>query len=301
MSGTPEAKRFWGTVLLTVVLASLGFAAFHLGWLGFGYTFFILVPLAIGFILGQRPAFKVSLIFGSLVGVISFFYLLVTAQLEGFFCVLVLSPLILALMFVGIWAGYAIRKKFVKNERDQIQISAYPLLLLVLSGGIEHYFSERYDRGTVESAIVLPYATDVVYDYIKSVDTLNAEQPLLMQLGLSVPYKCVLEKEAIGARRVCYFEEGTIDEVVTDIRRGELLKMKVTRYGLPGARWIAFDDAIYTFEAVDNGTLMKRITTYQTELKPRFYWRFWEEKAIEAEHTYVLTDLEKRLRVAHRH
>jgi hypothetical protein len=147
----------------------------------------------------------------------------------------------------------------------------------------------------VESKIYLPFNNEKVFDYIKSVDTLDTKKPFLMQLGLPVPQKCVLEKEAVGARRICFFEEGSIDEVVTEIKQGEILKMNVTNYRLPGRKWLKFQEAIYLFEKKETGTVLTRITTYRTELKPRFYWKFWEVRAIEAEHEYVLKDLERRL------
>jgi hypothetical protein len=64
---------------------------------------------------------------------------------------------------------------------------------------------------------------------------------------------------------------------------------------MPGRKWLHFQDAIYLFKQIGDSTELTRITTYKTELKPRFYWKFWEEKAIRAEHEYVLTDLKRRL------
>ena len=121
-----------------------------------------------------------------------------------------------------------------------------------------------------------------------------------MNLGLSVPQKCVLEKEEVGAKRTCYFENGTIEEKVTDIKRGEYIKMKVTNYDLPGFKWLKFDDAIYLFDQEGDSTKLTRITTYKSQLKPRIYWKFWEKQAIEAEHEYVLNDLKRRLGEKHK-
>jgi hypothetical protein len=218
-------------------------------------------------------------------------------QLEGFWCVVTLVPLITVLVFVGAWLGWLIRDRIVnKMSRGRdLKLSLYPLLIILLSATIEHYASDKYDFGKIESSVFLPFAKEVVYDYIKSVDTLNSEKPFLLHIGLSVPLKCVLVKEEVGAERICYFKEGTIKEKVTELERGRILKMVVTEYNLPGRKWLKFNDAIYTFKEVKNGTELTRITTYRTELRPRFYWRFWEQKAIETEHEYVLNDLKHRL------
>lgn len=287
-------RQFLFTALLTIALSAIGFMLLHFKLTGYGYTFFILVPLCIGFFLGKEPSWKTSSIFALLVGLVAFFYLLLTAQLEGLFCIITLLPLAIVLILFGTWLGWEIRKSVGYTNSD-VQLNVYPLIILLMSGSIEHYFSKNYDHRRVESKIFLPYPKEVVFDYIKSVDTLNTAKPLLLQLGLSVPQKCILDKEAVGAKRICYFKEGTISEKVTAFERGKILKMNVTDYNLPGRKWLKFDEAIYLFEAKPTGTLLTRITTYKTELKPRFYWLFWEEKAIEAEHEYVLNDLKKRL------
>jgi hypothetical protein len=109
-----------------------------------------------------------------------------------------------------------------------------------------------------------------------------------------------LEKEEAGAKRICYFQDGSIEEKVIDIKRGEFIKMKVTDYNLPGFKWLKFDDAIYLFTQEGDSTKLTRITTYQSQLKPRIYWEFWEKQAIEAQHEYVLNDLKRRLDAKHK-
>lgn len=292
-----EQRQFLFTALLTIALSSIGFALLHFKVMGYGYTFFISVPLCIGFFLGKEPSWKSSSIFALIVGLVAFFYLLLTAQLEGFFCIVTLLPLVIILILFGAWLGWEIRKSFGNSDENNsnLKLNVYPLLIVLLFGTIEHYFSGEYDYGKVSSKIFLPYPKEVVFDYIKSVDTLNTNKPFLLHLGLSVPEKCILDEEAVGANRTCYFKEGTIQEKVTAISRGQILKMDVIHYGLPGRKWLKFQQAIYLFEAKGKGTILTRITTYRTELKPRFYWKFWEVKAIEAEHDYVLNDLEQRL------
>jgi hypothetical protein len=258
-------RQFLLTSILTIILSSIGFALLHFSLLGYGYTFFILVPLCIGYFLGKKPSWKTSSTFALLVGLVAFFYLLITTQLEGLFCVVTLLPLIIVLVFLGAWLGWGIREilKNKETENKDLKLSIYPLLVLLFSGTIEHYFTEKYDYGKVESKIVLPYPKEVVFDYIKSVDTLDTDKPFLLHLGLSVPQKCILEKEEVGANRICYFKEGTIEEKVTEIKRGEILKMDVTKYGLPGRKWLKFQEATYLFEAKDNGTSLTRISTYR--------------------------------------
>lgn len=291
-----KKTQFLTAALLSFSLSVLGFTLFYFELIGLGYTFFIIVPLSIGYFLGLKPDLGLAFIISVMVGLAAFFFLLITSQLDGLICVVILLPLFIPLIFLGIWLGYVLRKKYHKNGKsDIIKISLYPLIVLLFSGGIEHFFGSKYEEGMVKSVIDLPYDAATVYDYIKSVDTLEGKKSWLMALGLSVPQKCVLEQEEPGAKRTCYFEDGTIEEKVIDIKRGEYIKMKVTDFKLPGFRWIKFDDAVYLFTQKDNITRLTRITTYRSQLKPRFYWEFWERQAIKAQHEYVLTDLRRRL------
>ena len=148
----------------------------------------------------------------------------------------------------------------------------------------------------VKSEVVLPYTPLQVYDAIKSVDTLDVEKPFLMKLDLPVPQKCVLEKEKVGGLRTCYFEGGHIIEKITELEKGKVLRMDVIDYQLTGRKWLGFKEAIYYFDELDNGgTKMTRITTYTSELYPRFYWKPLEEMGIEQEHQYVFDNLKKDL------
>jgi hypothetical protein len=293
-----KVNRLFIAAIATFLLCTLGFTLFHFELVGLGYTFFIVVPLCIGYSLGIKLDWGISLVIAVMIGLTLFFFLLLTAGFEGLVCVIMLLPIFIPVVLIGILIGYNLRKRSLKTDKKNIiKISLYPLIVLLFSGGIEHFFSNKFENAKVESTIYLPYEASTVYDFIKSVDTLAGKRSLLMNLGLSVPQKCVLEKEEVGAKRTCYFENGTIEEKVTDIKRGEYIKMKVTNYDLPGFKWLKFDDAIYLFDQKGDSTKLTRITTYQSQLKPRIYWEFWERQAIEAQHEYVLNDLKRRLEI----
>jgi len=293
-----KVNRLFIAAIATFLLCTLGFTLFHFELVGLGYTFFIVVPLCIGYSLGIKLDWGISLVIAVMMGLTLFFFLLLTAGFEGLVCVIMLLPIFIPVVLIGILIGYNLRKRSLKTDKKNIiKISLYPLIVLLFSGGIEHFFSNKFENAKVESTIYLPYEASTVYDFIKSVDTLAGKRSLLMNLGLSVPQKCVLEKEEVGAKRTCYFENGTIEEKLTDIKRGEYIKMKVTNYDLPGFKWLKFDDAIYLFDQKGDSTKLTRITTYQSQLKPRIYWEFWERQAIEAQHEYVLNDLKRRLEI----
>jgi hypothetical protein len=72
--------------------------------------------------------------------------------------------------------------------------------------------------------------------------------------------------------------------------------MDVIDYQLTGRKWLGFNEAIYLFDELENGqSKMTRITTYTSELYPRFYWEPLEKIGIEQEHEYVFRNLVKDL------
>jgi hypothetical protein len=111
--------------------------------------------------------------------------------------------------------------------------------------------------------------------------------------------------------RTCYFKcgnfsqrdfgGGTITERITEIERGKVLKMDVIDYNLVGWKWLGFKEAIYYFEkAGEKSCRLIRITTYTSELSPRFYWEPLEKIGIRQEHDYVFNNLDKDLKRKYR-
>ena len=121
-----------------------------------------------------------------------------------------------------------------------------------------------------------------------------------MKLDLPVPFKCILEKEEVGALRICYFEGGRIVERVTVFEPGKLLQMDVIDYELTGRDWLGFKEAIYKFDSLGtNSTKLTRITTYTSKLLPRIYWNRFEKIGVSQEHNYVFENIKSRLQSIH--
>jgi len=214
-------------------------------------------------------------------------------------CILMALPLVVVGVLLGRLIKHIVQHYRKKRKNDNlIKSSIFPLCLFLIFGFLEAAFTKN-DKCVVEvkSEIMLSYTPLEVYEAIKSVDTLDAEKPFLMRLDLPIPQKCVLEEEKIGGLRTCYFEGGQIVEKITELEKGKVLRMDVIDYQLTGRKWFGFKEAIYLFDELENGhTKMTRITTYTSELYPRFYWQPLEEIGIEQEHDYVFRNLEKDLK-----
>lgn len=290
-------KEFVISIIISLTFLSLGFALLHYGLIGYGLSFFVFLPFALGYILGKSTIKTISL-WGLIISIAIFFSLLLAGGLEGMVCVLMAMPLIIGSVALGALVEY-LRKKYRKNDKREnlVKSSILPFCLFLTFAFIETELTKN-EQFIIEvrSEIILPFSTIQVYETIKSVDTLNAEKPFLMKLDLPIPQKCVLEEEKVGGIRTCYFEGGQIVEKITALEKGKILKMDVIDYQLTGRKWLGFKEAIYLFDKLENGhTKMTRITTYSSELYPRFYWKPLEKIGIEQEHEYVFSNLKKDL------
>ena len=286
------------SIVVGFLFLSLGFLLLYYGLVGYGLSFFVFLPFVLGYMAGNAEVRKIGLI-GLLISLGLFLVLLIAGGLEGMGCVLMALPLILGALALGYWIHY-LGKRHREKQKDKpsVKNSLWPLFIFIGAGILEKgLISNEPEIVSVKTEMVFPYSSLEVYETIKSVDTLDAEKPFLMKIDLPVPEKCILEKEEVGGTRTCYFSGGTITEKITELEKAKVLRMDVTDYQLTGRKWLGFKEAIYYFDAVGKDSCrLTRITTYTSELKPRFYWEPLEKLGIQQEHDYVFANLLKDLK-----
>jgi hypothetical protein len=298
-------KSFRLSIIITLIFLGTGIVFLFLGLANFSLILFGVLPIVLGVSIGVLPNKKWALI-GAGIAALVFLFGLLSVGLAGFICVIYSIPLILPLIFLGSVITHLI-DRYKKIKTDKLQILLLPLIPFLIAAPTESLLNHDpkvYIDVTTEQ--VFNYTPEQVYDAIKSVDTLDAETPWLMNFDLPVPTKCILEKEEVGGKRTCYFKGGnlsrfeygggTITEKITQLERGKILKMDVIDYNLIGRNWLGFKEAIYYFEKVgDHSCKLTRVTTYTSVLTPRFYWEPLEKLGIQQEHEFVFNNLAKDL------
>jgi hypothetical protein len=299
-------KSFQLSIIITTIFFGTGIAFLLLGLVDYSWILFILLPIAVGIAIGAMPNKKYTLL-GAVIATVILLAGLYIPGLSGLLCIVMTLPIVVPLIFVGyIISHLSERYKQIKTTR-QLPVLLLPLLPFLLAAPIEHFLKKNKEAIiAVRTEQIYNYTPEQVYDAIKSVDTLDAEKPYLMLFDLPVPTKCILEKEAVGGIRTCYFKGGklsnrdfgggTIVEKITALERGKVLKMDVIEYNLIGRKWLGFKEAIYYFEKAGAGCKLTRITTYTSVLTPRIYWEPLEKMGITQEHDYVFANLQKDLK-----
>ena len=298
-------RSFKISILLTLVFFGVGIGFYILGLTELNWFLFLLLPVLLGLAIGALPNRTWALI-GAIMAAIAFLVGLFTVGVAGFICVIYAIPIIIPVIFLGSVITHLVnRYKAIKT--DKLPALFLPLLPFIIGAPIEHHwFESNPSIVEVRTERIFSYTPEQVYDAIKSVDTLDADKPFLMYLDLPVPTKCILEQEAIGGIRTCYFKGGNLSrlnygggvivERITALERGKILKMDVIDYTLVGRDWLGFKEAIYYFDKAGEGDCkLTRVTTYTSETTPRFYWEPLEKHGIRQEHDYVFNNLAKDL------
>lgn len=285
-------KSFKLSIILTLIFLGIGFSFLFTDLANFSWVLFMLLPIVLGVSIGALPNKKWA-IYGAFLALGCFLALLVIGQLEGMLCVLMAIPILLPFIFLGTIITHLIRRYKEIKPTERLNLLLIPIIPFLIAAPLEKLLMDNHKAVIeVRTEKIFPYNPMEVYDAIKSVDTLIATKSFLMKIDLPVPTKCILEKEEIGGLRVCYFSGGTITERITELEKGKVLKMDVIEYQLTGREWLGFKEAIYLFEKMgDTSCKLTRITTYTSELKPRFYWGPLEKIGIEQEHDYVFENL----------
>ena len=307
MSKILKDRSFQLAIMLTTIFIGSGIVFLFLGLADYSWILFVLLPVVLGIAIGSMRMRKYALL-GSVITMVLLLVALYIPGMSGVICIIMAIGLMIPSLFLGYVIARLVKRYRKIKDSNRLSVLVLPLIPFLIAAPSEHFLkTEKEEIIEVSTEMVVNYTPEEVFDAIKSVDTLDAPKPFLLQFDLPIPTKCILEKEEVGAIRTCYFKGGrlsnadfgggTITERVTAYEPGKLLKMDVIDYTLVGRNWLGFKEAIYQFEAIGKTKCkITRITTYTAVLTPRFYWEPMEKWGIEQEHEYVFNNLKKDLK-----
>ncbi len=305
----PEpVQPYAGRMVVGIAAGVITAVAFGLGGfflmepmdMAMGISLFLLLPFATGFATALVARGK-GIVFASLAiaAILCTAVLLLTGK-EGWVCVLMSAPLIAVGLTVGAVAGWFVRWmiKELRAERlvTFLMLAGLPFFLMG-ANSVEERSRTTPRSETFTSRLVTDVSREMVWEQLKTFDRIQGTKGLLMMIGLPVPVSCSMSGEGIGATRICYFEEGHIEERVTEWNPPNTMKFEIVAFDVPGRPWLSFKDASYDLTVEGTKTVVTRKTTIASILAPAWYWRPLEEIGVETEHEYLFEEVRRKIAV----
>lgn len=265
-----------------------------------GPVMFLLVPFAAGFAITMVTDGARQISAAALLSMLASLSLLIAMRMETFLCAVLALPLLFTGLLCGIALGHAfhwLRRRIGNSGAALPSVLMLCMPLMIFAGHRAELSTLVHPRTeVVTSSVRIAAPIDQAWADLQSFDSVIAEKPLLMHIGLPVPMRCVEKGTGVGAKRTCYFDRGSIEETVLEWSPPTLMRLSIDRTNMPGRHWLNFENAEYTLR-LDNGeTVVTRTTTILSNLYPAWYWRPFERRGVSDEHEYIFGDLLRRLR-----
>ncbi|MBI3259364.1 MAG: hypothetical protein HYZ54_07835 [Ignavibacteriae bacterium] len=302
-----ETKRKWTAIGLTVFLTIL-FTLLIINYFGkYGIALFILLPVFIGANSTILYGYKTSISskdarnIGFLTLTICVVVLLAFA-IEGLVCIVMASPLIILLTWVGSLIGSFILER-VPNST--------PFALLILVGSIPITASmEKVNDFTLTSivtSIEINAPPQKVWRNVIEFPELDKPTEFIFKVGIAYPINAKITGIGVRSVRSCNFTTGSFIEPITVWNEPELLKFNVDEQPAPMKELSFWDiDAPHLHDyfvskqgqfkltQLPNGnTLLEGTTWYYNNIHPNFYWNIWSDYIVHRIHERVLTHIKK--------
>jgi hypothetical protein len=217
---------------------------------------------------------------------------------EGVVCLLIASPLIVAMGFVGGMLGRALARSGTRRARSTLKsVAIIPLLLVG-----EVVLPPRAEFTSVESIDIAASPT-AVWDSIVHMGPIPDPPPAPFRWGLAYPMRGRIYGSGVGAIRQGIFSTGVAYERVTDWEPGRKLSFVVLsdaptmREMSPYAHvnaphvlgYFHTVDAQFTMAPLADGkTRLTLATRHELDLEPALYWVPIAEWATHANKVRVL-------------
>jgi len=304
-SGTAAAWK-WGEVGKALAAGTgagvaVGLGGFFLAQMphttGMGSVMFLLVPVAAGFAIAlvtPGPGVRIA---AALLAVLVSLVFLIAGGKEGLLCAILAMPFLAIGLVVGIMLGRLLRPKLLGRRGDGALAGLIIVLTMPLISVAHLLERPMLNQGRTEvvtTAVRLQDSPERVWPLIASIDDVEAQRGWMMFVGLPVPRRCTLDRPGVGGKRICYFDQGFIEETITEWKPPWFMQLTINRTNMPGRHWLDFEGATYTLQEERGATTVSRTTVIRSGLFPAFYWRHFERMGVEAEHRYIMQDLVRR-------
>ena len=223
---------------------------------------------------------------------------------EGTVCILMASPILVAVALLGARMGTEIARRCSHDLPPAFfAVLAIPVAsLLQPSSGTGHVLHE------VRSAIDVEAPPDRVWSHVIAFSPITAAPELPFRLGIASPLSAHIEGRGVGAVRYCVFSTGSFVEPITAWEPSRRLAFDVTDSPPPLRELSLYSNVSpphldgylrsqrgeFRLIALPGGrTRLEGSTWYQLQMAPEGYWQVFSDYLIHAIHRRVLTHIKE--------
>jgi uncharacterized membrane protein YhaH (DUF805 family) len=271
----------------------------------YGGVLFLGVPFVQGFVIGalarRRPAtavFSLLLLSGGCT-----LLLLLLLGVEGIACIVMATPLVLALGGIGLLAGRIMQPLVWRR-------AAGALLVLPVAQFAEPALAPPPLVHEVTTEVLVRASPQATWDQLVAFGEMAPPTELVFRAGIAYPIRATIEGRGPGAIRYCTFNTGDFVEPIEVWDEPRRLAFSVLQCPQPMIEWNPFHDHVdaahlhgffaavrgqFEIEPLGDGTTRLRGTTwYRHGLQPEAYWRQWGDAIVHAVHRRVLEHIRFR-------
>jgi hypothetical protein len=303
-----RAQRITAAALGVLVTAGVAFglAMFAIGRYEYGWTLFLGIPFAVGFISAAvlrargTATLRRCLTIASCASFVLALALLALGK-EGLICVVMSIPIVVPLAILGAWTGFML----LHRQRVLPPGGSVSILVALLAVGplIEGRLHPKAPNYTVRNAVVVNAPADRVWSALLSLGPLGQPPDLLFRVGVACPQRVDIYGRGVGADRVCTLSTGRLHERITVWEPGRRLAWVSLSTPPPLRELNPFRETdpphlhgfyrslsgSFELESLGPGvTRVTRYSTYEHNLYPAAYWRIWCDFVAERGHVHVL-------------
>ncbi|WP_157540437.1 SRPBCC family protein [Mucilaginibacter aquatilis] len=290
---TPKFNGYAVSNLLAFVLIGLSKLLLDMRGLNAGifvFSEFVIVPFLMGIIstwywknlqLTGRQLTGYSCINGLIAIALSYIFLK-----EGSICLLIVSPLLLAFIISGAFAGRAM----FRQDNETLNVSVLSLLLLVFvvdSISLHEYKNEVSDQIIINAPVSKVWPLVVEYDR-----NTDPDKYWLFKAGMPSPVQSTVDGHYVGANRKCIFSNGyTFDEKIVTYDINQNLTFDITRQPRDPEIMGHIDIIRGQFILKDNHngtTTLIGNSWYKLYVFPTWYYDWWAESITRNVHLRVM-------------
>ena len=205
---------------------------------------------------------------------------------EGIICIIIVSPLVLAFMWIGVLIG----KYILPKNRTRLRASTFLLLIILF---VYDTFSEHHYINEVTDEMTINASPERVWKYVAE-HPVNTTRPdyWLFKVGLPSPVQSIVTGDTVGSERKCIFSNGaTFDELVVESKHARRYTFDICKQPedpeIIGHIEIRRGQFILEGNA-DGTTRLVGKSWYRLKVYPVWYYGIWAEDITREVHLRVM-------------